>query len=83
MSVPGERGSRGKRRDVVTNAISRLDPFERAAARESTIQEVAAGWITKRADGAGFGIDPGDVHVPAEEWVRIPLDQGRPVASRR
>jgi CRISPR system Cascade subunit CasE len=79
MSVPGEPGSRGRRRDVVTNALSRLGPSERAAARESTIQEAAAGWIGKRATGAGFGIDPGEVHVAAEEWVRIQRVQGRPV----
>jgi CRISPR system Cascade subunit CasE len=79
VSVPGERGIRGKRRDVVTNALSHLDPSERAAARETTIREVAAGWITKQAAGAGFGIDRGAVYVSAEEWVRIPREQGRPV----
>ena len=41
--------------------------------------ESAAGWITRRAAGAGFAIDPGAVRVPAEEWVRIPRERGRPV----
>ena len=80
LSVPGELGSRGKRRDVVTNALSRLDASQRAAAREATIREVAADWIARRATDAGFNIDPGEVHVAAEEWVRIPREQGRPVA---
>ncbi|MGE0260425.1 MAG: type I-E CRISPR-associated protein Cas6/Cse3/CasE [Alphaproteobacteria bacterium] len=80
ISVPAGPGSRGKRRDVVTAALARLDAPERAAAREETIREVAALWLVKRAVGAGFRIDPGEVLIAAEEWVRIPRERGRPVA---
>ena len=64
---------------MVTNALSRLDPSERAAAREATRREAAALWLAKRAADAGCCIDPGEVHVAAEEWVRIPREQRRPI----
>lgn len=79
ISIPSERGSRGRRRDVVTNALSQLDLSERAASREAIIRQAAAGWIARRAADAGFGIDLDQVHVAAEEWVHIPREQGRPI----
>jgi CRISPR system Cascade subunit CasE len=80
VSVPKERGRRGKRKDVITHALSQIDPGKRAAMREETTREASAAWLTGKGAAAGFRIDPEELRLDGEEWVRIPRREGRNAA---
>lgn len=78
ISVPTERGRRGERKDVITRALSQIDPGKRAAMREDIIREAATKWLAGKGASAGFRIAPEDLRLDGEEWVRIPHRDGRP-----
>ncbi|MGH7073106.1 MAG: type I-E CRISPR-associated protein Cas6/Cse3/CasE, partial [Stellaceae bacterium] len=54
VSVPENPGQRGKRRDIVTHALAKFAPSERAAMRESRVHEVGAAWLAGKGATAGF-----------------------------
>jgi CRISPR system Cascade subunit CasE len=72
VSIPEKPGWRGKRRDIVTRALSKLAPAERAAARAGTIREAGTAWLAGKGTAAGFSIASDDLYIDGEEWIRIP-----------
>lgn len=81
VNIPEKPGQRGRRRDIVTRALAKLAPNERAAKRETAIRETAGAWLAGKGAVAGFRIDPEGLRLDGEEWVRIPRGKGRPPAT--
>jgi len=79
VSSATKPGQRGKRHDVVMNALSKLVPAERAAAREKAISEASAAWLARKGETSGFSIDPDRLYIDRYERVRIPHSDARVV----
>lgn len=54
VAKPVERGTRGRRADVVMAALHGLPPGERAPARAAAIQEAGAAWLGRQGERCGF-----------------------------
>ena len=78
VAVPGARGERGKRADVVMQKLHAMPSGERAAARETAIPEAGRAWLAKQGERHGFAPD-GDVGVDGYETIRLPRPGARPV----
>jgi CRISPR system Cascade subunit CasE len=77
VAVPGARGERGKRADVVMHmlyAVPRGD--ERIAARETAIPEAGRAWLAKQGERHGFAPE-GEVGVDGYETIRMPRPGAR------
>jgi CRISPR system Cascade subunit CasE len=70
-AVPG-RTQRGKRNDVVMDALKPVPKKERADARPGLIQTAGAAWLQARAERAGFALHT--VLADGYEQVEIPRD---------
>lgn len=71
VALPGARGQRGKRADVVMQklyAVPRGD--ERIKARETIIPEAGRAWLAKQGERHGFAPD-GEVGVDGYETIRL------------
>lgn len=74
----GAPGTRGRRHDVVMNALHDLPKGERAAARLPAVMDAGRAWLARQ--GAAHGFVPADgVGVDCYETVRIPRDKGDPL----
>jgi len=70
-------GRRGKRHDVVMDALHMLPQAQRAGARLGAVAEAGRAWLIRQ--GAAHGFAPAEgVGVDGYEPVRIPRDGGRP-----
>jgi CRISPR system Cascade subunit CasE len=72
VSIPEQRGQRGRRHDVVMHALREMAQGERAAAREVAIREIGGGWLARKAELGGFSIDPDRLYIDGYDKVRIP-----------
>lgn len=71
MAIPGARGERGKRADVVMQKLHAVPRGERAAARETVIPEAGRAWLAKQGERHGFALE-GEVGVDGYETIRLP-----------
>ncbi len=76
-------GLRGKRLDVVGDAIRDVPAGERAAERPALIVNAGRSWLTRQGARAGFVPDAGTLRVDGYDWVRIPRDEQRAVEFGR
>ena len=77
VSRVGAPGQRGKRHDVVMNALHALPGKERAGARLGAVVEAGRAWLLRQGEAHGF-IPAEGVGVDGYEPIRIPRDNGKP-----
>ncbi len=70
-------GRRGKRHDVVMDALRHVAQQDRATARFGVATEAGLAWLARQ--GGAHGFTPKNVDVDGYETVRIPRDAGPPV----
>ncbi len=70
-------GRRGKRHDVVMDALHALPEGQRAGARLETVASAGCAWLHRQGAAHGFAPDNGTA-VDGYETVRIPRDGTRP-----
>lgn len=79
ISVRARPGERGRRHDVVMNALRALPPEERAGRRFTLLQTQGAAWLERQAKDRGFRVvaradgNP-DMLVDGYEQLRIPRE---------
>lgn len=79
VALPGARGQRGRRADVVMHKLHAVPRGEaRAAAREAIIPEAGRAWLAKQGDRHGFAPE-GEVGVDGYETIRLPRPGAKPV----
>ena len=71
VSIPAQRGRRGKRRGLVAQTLQPIPPEARPAARDGAIREAAAAWLGRKGAEAGFEIDAERLHLDGDEEIRI------------
>ena len=65
-------GLRGKRHDVVMDALRNVPPGERAAARRQVVVDAGRDWLARQGGRAGFVLDADTLRVDGYDTVRIP-----------
>lgn len=70
-------GRRGKRHDVVMDALHAMPQAERAGARLDAVAKAGRAWLSRQGEAHGFTLAEG-VGIDGYEPVRIPRDGGRP-----
>lgn len=65
-------GQRGKRHDVVMDALRAVPPGDRAAARRELIVDAGQNWLTRQGARTGFVPDPDTLRIDGYDTVRIP-----------
>ena len=75
VSRPEAPGQRGKRHDVVMDALRHVPEPGRAAARFGVATEAGLAWLNRQ--GAAHGFAPGGVAVDGYETVQVPRDGGQ------
>ena len=79
VALPGARGERGKRVDVVMRALYGVARGEqRLAARETIIPEAGRSWLAKQGERYGFALE-GEVGVDGYETIRLPRSGADPI----
>jgi CRISPR system Cascade subunit CasE len=68
-------GQRGRRHDVVMDALRHVAKHERAARRLAVATETGLAWLTRQGSAHGFA--PDRVGVDGYETMRLPRDAGR------
>jgi CRISPR system Cascade subunit CasE len=77
VARPEARGERGKRHDVVMNALSTVPPEDRALARPQAVLTAGRAWLARQ--GAAHGFAPlYDADVDGYDSLRIPRAGGKP-----
>jgi CRISPR system Cascade subunit CasE len=71
-------GARGRRRDVVADAMRAVPLEERAARRRVVIAEAGRAWLAQQGAGHGFTL-AGGLAVEGDEWRRIPRLSAKPI----
>jgi CRISPR system Cascade subunit CasE len=75
IARPAARGERGKRHDVVMDALRDVPRCQRADARPDAIVQAGRAWLARQ--GAAHGFTPAeDVGVDGYETVRIARERG-------
>jgi CRISPR system Cascade subunit CasE len=78
VARPEARGERGKRHDVVMNALRAVPKSERAAARPEAVLTAGRAWLARQGEAHGFA-PVGDADVDGYSSLRIPRAAGKPV----
>ena len=73
-AAPGERG---KRQDVVMDALYAVPKGERAPVRFKFATRAGLAWLARQGTAHGFA--PGEVAVDGYETMRVPRDQLKPI----
>ena len=76
-------GVRGKRHDVVMDALRNAPPGKRAAVRREIIVDAGREWLTRQGIHAGFAADADTLRVDGYDTVRIPRGERDAVAFGR
>ena len=79
VSISTGPGERGKRHDVVMNALSKLPQGERGAARDRAIREAGLTWLERRGASAAFTVDPDRQAIDGYDRVRIAREGDRAI----
>lgn len=75
-------GARGRRHDVVMDALRAIPHSERAGRRLEVAAQAARAWLVRQ--GAASGFTPlGDPGVDGYETLRLPREGGRPIQFSR
>ena len=74
IKAPGERG---KRQDVVMDALYAVPQGERASVRFTVATEAGLAWLARQ--GTAYGFAPGEVAVDGYETMRLPREQAKPI----
>jgi CRISPR system Cascade subunit CasE len=72
-------GQRGKRHDVVMNALSKLRHDERGSARDRATREAGLVWLERRGTSAAFTVDPDQLAIDGYDRVRIAREGDRAI----
>lgn len=71
------KGQRGRRHDIVMDALHTVPPGERAAVRLQTIVTAGRAWLNRQGEAHGFA-PCGEAAVDGYDRVRIPRAGGEP-----
>ena len=71
------KGQRGRRHDIVMDALHAVPPGERAAVRLQTIVTAGRAWLNRQGEAHGFA-PCGEAAVDGYDRVRIPRAGGEP-----
>lgn len=77
-AVP-DRARRGKRDDIVMNALDSVPQEQRAGKRKALIQSTAAAWLKTRAERAGFNL----LALQADGYDQITIPRDASKASKK
>ncbi|MBX6741041.1 MAG: type I-E CRISPR-associated protein Cas6/Cse3/CasE [Acetobacteraceae bacterium] len=77
VARPVAPGQRGRRHDVVMDALRDVPPGERAAARPEAVLGAGRAWLARQGLVHGFRLE-GEVAVDGYETVSIPRGEGPP-----
>jgi CRISPR system Cascade subunit CasE len=77
VARPEARGERGKRHDVVMNALRTVPKSGRAASRPEVVRKAGRAWLAGQGQTHGFA-PVGDVDVDGYDSLRIPRPAGKP-----
>jgi CRISPR system Cascade subunit CasE len=80
---PGKRGLRGKRHDVVMDALHDVAPGKRAAERPEAIVAAGQQWLIQQGMRVGFVPDTATLRIDGYDTVHIPRSGGKPVEFGR
>jgi CRISPR system Cascade subunit CasE len=80
---PGKRGVRGKRHDVVMDALHDVAPGTRAAQRPDAIVAAGRQWLIQQGTRVGFAPDADTLRIDSYDTVRIPRGGEKPVEFGR
>lgn len=72
------KGQRGKRHDVVMDAIRTMPSGQRADARRTAILEAGRAWLERQGRNGGFSIKPEEISVDGYDRITIPRRSGPP-----
>jgi CRISPR system Cascade subunit CasE len=78
VARPEARGERGKRHDVVMNALFTVPRSERAASRPEAVLTGGRAWLARQGEAHGFA-PVGDADVDGYDSLRIPRAACKPV----
>jgi CRISPR system Cascade subunit CasE len=70
-------GQRGKRHDVVMDALRHVSPTERATARPDLMQSAGRAWLARQGEAHGFAV-MGEAIVGGYDRVTMPRTNARP-----
>ncbi len=76
------KGERGKRHDLVFDALRHLPPADRAGQRLAVVAQAGRAWLIRQGAVHGFGID-GDTALDGYQRERIPRDGARDIVFGR
>jgi CRISPR system Cascade subunit CasE len=76
IEVPGAKGGRSKRQDIIATRLSSVPQNERQKKADEVALLAMTDWMKRREAAAGFEIE--DLTVIARQWIRIPRGKGRP-----
>ena len=76
-------GLRGKRLDVVWDALRHIPLGERAGVRREVLVDAGREWLIRQGARAGFVPDPESLRVDGYDTVRIPRGDSKPVEFGR
>jgi CRISPR system Cascade subunit CasE len=77
VARPEARGERGKRHDVVMNALRTIPRSERATSRPEVVLTAGRAWLARQGEAHGFA-PVGDADVDGYDSLRIPRAAGKP-----
>jgi CRISPR system Cascade subunit CasE len=77
VARPEARGERGKRHDVVMNALRNVPQSERATSRPEAVLSAGRAWLARQGEVHGFA-PAGDADVDGYDSLRIPRATGKP-----
>jgi CRISPR system Cascade subunit CasE len=77
VARPQARGERGKRHDVVMNALRTVPKSERAGSRPEAVLSAGRAWLARQGEAHGFA-PMGDADVDGYDSLRIPRAAGKP-----
>jgi CRISPR system Cascade subunit CasE len=72
------KDQRGKRHDVVMDALRDVAPAERASRRPEVIISAGRSWFARQGEGNGF-VPTGEAAIDGYDQIRIPRAAGKPV----
>ncbi|HYZ23761.1 MAG TPA: type I-E CRISPR-associated protein Cas6/Cse3/CasE [Rhodopila sp.] len=77
VSRPAARGERGKRHDVVMDALRTVPAGERAAARMGAVSSAGQTWLARQGEAHGF-VPIGEVMVDGYDRLCVPRYPAKP-----
>ena len=77
VARPEARGERGKRHDVVMNALRAVPKSEREASRPDAVLTAGRAWLARQGEAHGFA-PVGDADVDGYDSLRIPRAAAKP-----